>query len=144
MSQPAAQGGDLANPSGTTDGGGVREVTPIRMWGKDTRRPTDDDLYDFSPKTDEQRALDAQKETEAEGEGDESPDPKDSSAPASVIAAYYERNKTPLRRQPESDSSETPETPAPADKDSTPPKAPESGTPSSPSKTKAGESKPPA
>lgn len=138
MSQSAKQGDDLSRPSGAPDEGGVRELTPVRMWGKDTRRANDDDLYDFSPKMEEQTA------DEAEDTGDDSPDPKVSSAPASAIAAYYGRNRTPTRTVPEIDSTPVPETPASVDKVSTPPSPSESGTQTSQSKTSDGKNKQPA
>lgn len=152
MSQTANQGDDLARSSEATDEGGARELTPIKMWGKGTSGPRKEDLYDFAPKTQEQIA------DESEGKGDESPDPKDSSAPVSAVAAYYEQVKTVLPEtqeepqgepqqepsQPENESSESQGTPAPADKVSTPPKPPESGSQTSSDKTKSGSAKQPA
>lgn len=110
--------------------GYVEEVRPIVMWDKDFTK-NDDELYDFRP-----RAEKLEDEV-VEIEGDE-PDPKVLSALGSALAANYEIYKTP-----NVDFSQSPETPASVDKDSTPPSPTENGTPTSSRKTSPGKTEEP-
>jgi hypothetical protein len=107
----------------------VEEVRPLVLWDKDFV-DNDDELYDFRPQPEKL-------EDEVPVVEEEDPDPKASSALASALAANYEMTRMP-------DYSPSQESPASADKGSTPPSPPESGTPTSSPKTSRGKTAEPA
>ncbi|HEY6020678.1 MAG TPA: hypothetical protein VIY48_12530 [Candidatus Paceibacterota bacterium] len=94
--------------------------SPVVLWGKNTAQSAETALYDFRPVADEDS-------------GDDSPDPKASPVRASALSEIYETVKIPLIG-----SEQSPESPAPAEKDSGQPSPNENGTPTSSEPTSAG------
>jgi hypothetical protein len=119
------------------------EINPITFYGKADYRQTDESLYDFTPKAEEE-VIGLE---DVDLEEVEAGDPKGSSVPGSALSAIYEQVKTPERVAPveESESLNDPETTVSVDKDST--KVEESqtgndsGSPTSPSQTSNGKNK---
>lgn len=118
-----APAGDADDTQGVSE---IQEISPITMWGKGTIADNEIDLFDFRPLPEE----DVPTETESEVG---SPDPKDSSAAGSALAAIYETLKTPAvdwRREREN--------PASAEKDDGEPNPSENGTQTSSSTPETG------
>lgn len=94
------------------------EMNPVVFYGKDAVPETENNWYDFTPKTEEESlGLEDVQATDIEEGAD---DPKGLSAPASALSEIYERVKTqlPVHLQPDA-SSNDPATTVDADKDST-------------------------